>query len=85
MKRFDKNGDGKLDEAERQAARAAFAGRRDAAADTAPSAAKPDTGRVSKKDLLKNFDTDGDGKLTGDERVAARKAFENRKPKAAKE
>lgn len=96
MKRFDKNGDGKLDETERAAAQAAFAnrpgfGRPATAGDAAPAAAKPDTGRVDKKALLKEFDADGDGKLTGDERAAARQAFQERKakkegqPQAAKE
>ena len=83
MKRFDKDGDGKLDDAERAAARAAIGARRNAS-DAAPSATKPDKGRVSKIKLLKEFDSDGDGKLTGDERAAARKAFEKRKPNAAK-
>lgn len=83
VKRFDKDGDGKLDDAERAAARAAFAARR-GATDTAPSATKPDTGRVSKIKLLKEFDSDGDGKLAGDERAAARKAFEKRQSDDAK-
>ena len=84
MKRFDKNGDGKLDEAERAAAKAAFGNRR-RTTDAAPAKAKPDKGRVNKEELLKKFDADGDGKLTGDERAAARKSFEDRKPKAEKE
>jgi hypothetical protein len=83
LKRFDKNGDGKLDETERKAARSAFADRR-STTDRAPSAKKSDTGRVSKKGLLKKFDNDGDGKLTGGERAAARNALEKRKPKSVK-
>ena len=77
MRRFDKDGNGKLDETERAAARAAFAARQNSAG-YPPVEPKPDKGRVNKQELLKEFDADGDGKLTGDERAAARKAFEER-------
>ncbi len=90
LKRFDKDGDGQLDPTERAAARAAFeartgnAGRPGGARATdATPAEKPDTGRVNKQAMLQEFDANGDGKLTGQERSAARKAFEERRKKAA--
>lgn len=84
LKRFDKDGDGKLSDTERAAAKAAFENRRGAPG-ARPAADKPDTGRVDKQALLKEFDADGDGKLNGAERAAARKAMEDRKRKNAKE
>lgn len=60
LARFDKNGDGKLDEAERQAAKEAL---------------KERFGQRlqgMKEKLLAKFDKDGDGKLSPEERQAAR-------------
>jgi len=93
LKRFDKDGDGKLDDAERAAARAAFEarpgnGRPGNRRNDRPGVAnveKPDSGRVDKKALLEKFDSDGDGKLQGEERAAARKAFEQANRKDAKD
>ncbi len=82
LKRFDKNEDGRLDESERAAARAAFAARRTAGgrpkaqSDGNGTAAKrSESGRVSKQGLLAEFDKDGDGQLNSEERAAAREAF----------
>ena len=80
LKKFDTDGDGRLSEEERAALRASIAGRRGGA--NASRAAKPNSegrkSRVDKKELLEKFDTDGDGKLSSQERAAAREAFQNR-------
>ena len=60
LKRFDKNGDGRLDEEERIAARR--------------QRAKKGKGRFA--EVLKRFDKDGDGKLNDEERAQARRARE---------
>lgn len=78
VKRFDKDGDGRLDEAEQTAAREAvsrFRGQRG----EAPGNAEPREARVDKKELLEKFDADGDGKLNQDERAKAVEEFKNRK------
>ena len=67
LKRFDKNGDGKLDEQERAAAMKARGEKGDGPG--------PGAGR---EEVLKRFDKDGDGKLNDEERAAARKAMEER-------
>ncbi|WP_298859535.1 EF-hand domain-containing protein [uncultured Gimesia sp.] len=63
LKKFDKNGDGKLDETERKAAFAA----RGKSGQKGP--------RMSKEEMIKKFDKDGDGKLGETERAAARKSL----------
>jgi hypothetical protein len=70
LKRFDKNGDGKLDEQERAAAMKA----RGEKGDGPGPGAGP-----GREEVLKRFDKDGDGKLNDEERAAARKAMEERK------
>lgn len=61
MKKFDKDGDGQLSDAERTAAREEFA--------------KNQGGRGNfREELLKRFDKDGDGKLSEEEMAAAREA-----------
>ena len=67
LKRFDKNGDGRLDEEERAAAR----NRR----------GKRGKGRFA--EVLKKFDKDGDGKLNDEERAQARRARERGNPERA--
>lgn len=62
VKKFDKDGDGKLNEEENKAAREAFRAEREAA----------------QKKLIEKFDKDGDGKLNDEERKAAREAAEAR-------
>ena len=65
LRRFDRNGDGKLDEQERAALRA-FVQQRGG-------------GRGMRAQLLRQFDKDGDGKLNEAERRAAREAFLKRR------
>ncbi len=80
LKRFDKNGDGKLDEAERQAAREAFMKRRGGPGKDGKG--RPGKGRPGQFDraaILKQFDKNGDGKLDEAERQAAREAFMKRR------
>ena len=55
LERFDKNGDGKLDESERKAAREASEARRQT------------NQRANFQQLVKRFDADGDGKLNPEE------------------
>ena len=64
LKRFDKNGDGRLDEEERAAARR--------------QRGKKGKGRFA--EVLKRFDKDGDGKLNDEERAQARRAREQGNP-----
>ena len=59
IQKFDKNGDGKLDDAERADMRAAFKARR----------------AEHRKAMLSRFDKNGDGKLDGAERAAMRDAL----------
>lgn len=70
LKRFDKNGDGQLDDNEKNAARAEFAAR----------GGKPGEGGgmspERKAELMKRFDKNNDGKLDDAERAAARAEFE---------
>jgi hypothetical protein len=65
LKKFDKDGDGKLNDAERAEAMKARGG--------APGAGgRPDPARM--QELIKKFDKDGDGKLSDAERQEAMKA-----------
>jgi Ca2+-binding EF-hand superfamily protein len=68
IKRFDANGNGRLDPEEMQAARAA--------------AAKAGQGQnfdaITRQELLKHFDRNGDGQLDAAEQKAAREATANR-------
>ncbi len=63
--RFDADGDGKLNEEERTAARKA--------------SKKHERKQKKRKKTLKRFDADGDGKLNEEERTAARKASKKKK------
>ena len=65
--KFDKDGDGKLNEEERKAAREAAGDR--------PDGAKMEE---HKKEAIAKFDKDGDGKLNEEERKAAREAMGGR-------
>ena len=71
LKEFDKDGDGKLNEQERNAARAAIAKRRGQNAG-GKGKGQPARGRINKEELLKKFDKDGDGQLNAQERTAVR-------------
>jgi len=72
LKRFDKNGDGKLDEQERAAAKKA----REERGGKLGQAGGGD-GKL-RDEILKRFDKDGDGKLNEQERAAAKQAHEDR-------
>jgi len=65
LEKFDKDGDGKLNEEERAAAKAAFQEKH-------PEA---------KEKFIAHFDKDGDGKLNEEERAAAKAAHEKREGK----
>ena len=72
LKRFDKDGDGKLNDAERAAAKKAHdekGGR--------PGQAGGGDGK-HREEIVKRFDKDGDGKLNDQERAAAKKAHDER-------
>jgi len=65
LEKFDKDGDGKLNEEERAAAKAAFQNKH-------PEA---------REKVIAHFDKDGDGKLNEEERAAAKAAHEKREGK----
>ena len=65
MKKFDKDGDGKLNEEEKAELRKKMAER--------------GAGRKVPPFIMEKFDKDGDGKLSEDERAEARKAMEARR------
>jgi Ca2+-binding EF-hand superfamily protein len=66
LEKFDKDGDGKLNDEELAAAKKAQSGKRE---------------RVKQSDVIKEFDKDGDGKLNAEEKAEARKAAKERKKK----
>lgn len=67
LKRFDKNGDGKLDDEEKAAAKEMMK-------NNADHPGQP--GGAMREQLLKRFDKDGDGQLNDEERAEAKKAGE---------
>jgi Ca2+-binding EF-hand superfamily protein len=81
LKKFDKNGNGKLDDDEKERFLAERAKRAPApnaeASREANFGAKRDRAKIaegSKQRVLQRFDKDGDGKLNAEERAAAEKA-----------
>jgi HlyD family secretion protein len=70
MKQFDKNGDGEIDESEREGMRTAMAARFGGGAPDGSGA--PPQGMPNREDMMKRFDKDGDGKLDDSEREAMR-------------
>lgn len=69
LKRFDKNGDGQLDEAEKKAAMA----------EIGPRGGKPGEGGMSperKAEFMKRFDKNNDGRLDDSEKAAAKAELE---------
>ncbi|HYF52105.1 MAG TPA: EF-hand domain-containing protein [Planctomycetota bacterium] len=68
FKRFDKNGDGNLDDDEKAAAKEAM----------------KDHWRANHEEMLKRFDTDGDGKLSPEEKEAAREKMQSIKERHEK-
>lgn len=78
VKQHDKNGDGELDETEREAMRAAMAAQFGA---QGPGGAGPDGGtRPGREEMMKRFDKDGDGQLDESERAAMREALGSLRP-----
>jgi Ca2+-binding EF-hand superfamily protein len=76
MKRFDKDGDGLLDDAERAAAKAAMKNEPPAASGVGVTSSKPKRGDpdAMRGRMLEMFDTNKDGKLDDAERTEAKKA-----------
>lgn len=72
LKRFDKDGDGKLNDQEQAAAKQAMQDR-----GGRPGLPGAGDGKL-REEAIKKFDKDGDGKLNEEERAAAKKAFEDR-------
>ena len=70
IKRFDKDGDGKLNDEEKAEAQKALKGK------------KGETRPAKLTEAMKKFDADGDGKLSDEEKAAAKKELaEKRKGK----
>lgn len=69
LKKFDKNGDGKLDDSEKEAAKTAMKERRE----------------ERHKKILARFDKNGDGKLDDAEKAAAKAARKGHHPKHKKD
>lgn len=65
LKRFDKNGDGQLDDEERNAMRESLGGQRGAGG----------PGGFNREEMMKRFDKNGDGQLDEEERNAMRESF----------
>lgn len=79
LKKFDKNGNGRLDPEEFAAARAAMS--KGPGAGTRPGGAgQPGAGRPGREELLKKFDKNGNGKLDPEEIAAARDALQKGRP-----
>lgn len=78
LKRFDKDGDGKLsDEEKATAMKERGAGRPEGKGGRGPAGRGPG-GPGGFAELMKKFDKDGDGKLSDDEKAAAREAMPKR-------
>lgn len=74
LKQFDRNGDGQLDETEREAMRTAIAARF-AQGGFGPGGTNAGPGRLSREEMLRQFDKNGDGELDEEERAALRSRF----------
>jgi len=72
LKQFDKDGDGKLDDTEREAMGVAMAARFGGAPGGDRTNSRP---RLSQEELVKRFDKNSDGKLDEDEMAAMRESF----------
>ncbi|MBL9138079.1 MAG: efflux RND transporter periplasmic adaptor subunit [Verrucomicrobiales bacterium] len=72
VKQFDKDGDGQLNDEERQAMRAAMGAR---FGQGGPGGQGGGRGGFNREEMLKQYDKDGDGQLSEEERAAMRQAF----------
>ena len=77
LKKFDKDGDGKLSDAEKKTLRAEMQNRRGG---KDRSQRRPE----QRDEMLKKFDTNGNGELSDDERTAAREAMKESRSKGEK-
>jgi HlyD family secretion protein len=84
LKQFDRNGDGQLDETEREAMRTAVAARF-AQGGFGPGGTNAGPGRLSREEMLRQFDKNGDGELDEEERAALRARFGGRGPRGGGE
>ena len=73
IKKFDKNGDGKLDDEEKKAADAARPEQRRPSEGKGPEGGRPDPAKM--QELIKKYDKNGDGKLDDTEKEAAKGEF----------
>ena len=78
LKKFDKDGDGKLSDTEKTTLRAEMQNRRGGRERKQWTAEQRD-------EMLKKFDTDGDGKLSQEERDTAREAMKASRTKGEKQ
>jgi len=80
LEKFDEDGNGKLEGAEREAAKKALAERRKHAGGPKdrPGDGDAPKGRPTREEILAKFDEDGNGELDGKERAKARAAFRER-------
>jgi Ca2+-binding EF-hand superfamily protein len=79
LKKFDKDGDGKLSDTEKTTLRAEMQNRRGGGRDRKEWTAE------QRDEMLKKFDTDGDGKLSQEERDTAREAMKASRTKGEKQ
>lgn len=88
IKKYDTNGDGKLDDAERQAAREDIQklGETAPGTEARPAAqVPPGAGRLSREEMIKKYDQNGDGKLDETERNVRREEIMKTRAKAAED
>ena len=79
LKKFDKDGDGKLSDTEKSTLRAEMQNRRGGGRD------RKQWTPEQRDEMLKKFDTDGDGKLSQEERDTAREAMKASRTKGEKQ
>lgn len=80
VKKYDKDGDGRLNDVEKLAARADFEKLRHRHAAAKGSRVSASRAKATAQEFMKRFDKDGDGKLNDAERAAAKAEFGNRGP-----
>lgn len=84
LERFDTNKDGKIDDEERAKAREEFAKNRPEGERRRGEGRGPGQGRPSREEILKKFDTNGDGQLDEGERAKMREEFLKNRPEGAR-